>query len=73
MGYVPLGLQLAMKNQKYAIYRLLLEIGITRTDAQIEFMSKLLNKELNVSKMSKQDAMSLLMKLNQIKAEKDKS
>lgn len=71
MGYVPFGMEKAMKNQKYAIYRLLIEIGITRTDAQLDFMSKLLNKDFRVTAMSKQDAITLLMKLNNIKAEKE--
>jgi hypothetical protein len=71
MGYVPLGMQYASKDQKFLIYRILCSIGIRNVDEQKQFMNVLLLKEFDPTKMSKQEAITLIMKLNQIKAEKE--
>jgi hypothetical protein len=73
MGYVPLGLQYASRDQKFLIYRLLMSIGIRTDEDQKAFINVLLLKEIDPNKMSKQQAISIIEKLNRIKAEKDKS
>ena len=73
MGYVPLGMQYASRDQKFLIYRLLMSIGIRTDEDQKAFMNVLLLKEIDPNKMSKQQAISIIEKLNRIKAEKDKS
>jgi hypothetical protein len=73
MGYVPLGMQYASRDQKFLIYRLLMSIGIREDASQKQFMNALVNSEIDPNKMSKQQAISIIEKLNRIKAEKDKS
>jgi hypothetical protein len=73
MGYVPLGMQYASRDQKFLIYRLLMSIGIRTDEDQKAFINVLLLKEIDPNKMSKQQAISIIEKLNRIKAEKDKS
>jgi hypothetical protein len=73
MGYVPLGMQYATRDQKFLIYRLLMSIGIRTDEDQKAFINVLLLKEIDPKKMSKQQAISIIEKLNRIKAEKDKS
>jgi hypothetical protein len=71
MGYVPLGMQYASRDQKFLIYRLLMSIGIRADQNQKEFINALINKEIDPNKMSKQQAMTIIEKLNRIKAEKE--
>jgi hypothetical protein len=73
MGYVPLGMQYASRDQKFLIYRWLISIGIRKDEDQKAFINALLLKEIDPNKMSKQQAMTIIEKLNRIKAEKDKS
>ena len=73
MGYVSLGMQYATREQKFLIYRLLISIGIRKDEDQKAFINVLLLKEIDPNKMSKQQAMSIIEKLNRIKAEKDKA
>ena len=73
MGYVSLGMQYATREQKFLIYRLLINIGIRKDEDQKAFINVLLLKEIDPNKMSKQQAMSIIEKLNRIKAEKDKA
>ena len=73
MGYVSLGMQYATQEQKFLIYRLLISIGIRKDEDQKAFINVLLLKEIDPNKMSKQQAMSIIEKLNRIKAEKDKA
>jgi hypothetical protein len=71
MGYVPLGMQYASRDQKFLIYRLLMSIGIREDASQKQFMNALVNREIDPNKMSKQNAITIIEKLNQIKAEKE--
>jgi hypothetical protein len=71
MGYVPLGMQYASRDQKFLIYRLLMSIGIRQDQSQKEFINALVNKEIDPNKMSKQQAITIIEKLNKIKAEKE--
>ena len=71
MGYVPLGMQYASRDQKFLIYRLLMSIGIREDESQKQFMNALINKEIDPNKMSKQQAMTIIEKLQRIKAEKE--
>jgi hypothetical protein len=73
MGYVPLGMQYASRDQKFLIYRWLISIGIRKDEDQKAFINALLLQEIDPNKMSKQQAMTIIEKLNRIKAEKDKS
>jgi hypothetical protein len=71
MGYVPLGLQYASRDQKFLIYRLLISIGIRTDQEQKAFINVLLLREIDPNKMSKQQAISVIEKLNRIKADKE--
>ena len=71
MGYVPLGLQYASRDQKFLIYRLLMSIGIRTDEDQKAFINVLLLREIDPNKMSKQQAISVIEKLNRIKADKE--
>jgi len=71
MGYVPLGMQYASRDQKFLIYRLLMSIGIKEDASQKQFMNALVNREIDPNKMSKQNAITIIEKLNKIKAEKE--
>jgi hypothetical protein len=71
MGYVPLGMQYASRDQKFLIYRLLMSIGIREDASQKQFINALVNREIDPNKMSKQNAITIIEKLNRIKAEKE--
>ena len=71
MGYVPLGMQYASRDQKFLIYRLLMSIGIREDASQKQFINALVNREIDPNKMSKQQAMTIIEKLQRIKAEKE--
>ena len=71
MGYVPLGMQYASRDQKFLIYRLLISIGIRTDQEQKAFINVLLLREIDPNKMSKQQAISVIEKLNRIKADKE--
>jgi hypothetical protein len=71
MGYVPLGMQYASRDQKFLIYRLLISIGIRTDKDQKAFINVLLLREIDPNKMSKQQAISVIEKLNRIKADKE--
>ena len=72
MGYVSLGTQYASREQKFLIYRLLISIGVRKDEDQKAFINVLLLKEIDPNRMSKQQAMSIIEKLNRIKADKEK-
>jgi hypothetical protein len=71
MGYVPLGMQYASRDQKFLIYRLLMSIGIRDDKDQRDFMNVLVLKEIDPKKMSKQQAITIIEKLHRIKADKE--
>jgi hypothetical protein len=71
MGYVPLGMQYATRDQKFLIYRLLMSIGIREDKDQRDFMNALVLKEIDPKKMSKQHAITIIEKLQRIKADKE--
>jgi hypothetical protein len=71
MGYVPLGMQYASRDQKFLIYRLLMSIGIRDDKDQRDFMNVLVLKEIDPKKMSKQQAITIIEKLQRIKADKE--
>jgi hypothetical protein len=71
MGFVPLGMQYASRDQKFLIYRWLVSIGIRSDEDQKAFINVLLLKEIDPNKMSKQQAITIIEKLNRIKADKE--
>jgi hypothetical protein len=71
MGYVPLGMQYANRDQKFLIYRLLMSIGVREDKDQRDFMNALVAKEIDPKTMSKQHAITIIEKLQRIKAEKE--
>ena len=71
MGYVSLGMQYASREQKFLIYRLLISIGVRKDEDQKAFINVLLLKEIDPNRMSKQQAISIIEKLNRIKADKE--
>ena len=73
MGFVPFGMEYASLDQKHKIRKMLEYIGITHPAHQVEFMSALLGKPFDTSKMSKQDFMTLRNKIMNIQQTKDKA
>jgi len=73
MGFVPFGMERASLDQKHKIRKMLEYLGITHPAHQIEFMSALLGKTFDTSKMSKQDFITLRSKIQNIQQTKDKA
>ena len=73
MGFVPFGMERATLDEKHKIRKMLEYLGITHPAQQIEFMSALLAKPFDSSKMSRQDFMTLRSKIMQIQTAKDKA
>jgi hypothetical protein len=71
MGYVPFGMIKATLREKHAIRKMLEHLGITHPTRQIAFMSALLDKPFDSSKMSRQDFLTLHSKITNIQNTKD--
>ena len=73
MGFVPYSMERATLDDKHKIRKMLEYLGITHPAHQIEFLSALLGKPFDTSKMSRQDFMTLRTKIKNIQTEKDKA
>jgi len=73
MGFVPFGMERATLDDKQKIRKMLEYLGITHPAHQVEFMSALLGKPFDTTKLSKQEAIELRRKIKNIQLEKDKA
>ena len=73
MGFVPFGMEYATLDDKHKIRKMLEYLGITHPAQQMEFMSALLGKSFDTTKMSKQDFITLRSKIKNIQQTKDKA
>jgi hypothetical protein len=73
MGFVPYGMEYATLDDKHKIRKMLEYLGITHPAHQVEFLSALLGKPFDTSKLSRQEAITLRSKIKNIQNEKDKA
>jgi hypothetical protein len=73
MGFVPYGMEYATLDDKHKIRKMLEYLGITHPVQQMEFMSALLGKPFDTTKMSRQDFITLRSKIKNIQQTKDKA
>jgi hypothetical protein len=73
MGFVPYGMEYATLDDKHKIRKMLEYLGITHPAHQVEFLSALLGKPFDTTKLSKQEAITLRSKIKNIQTEKDKA
>jgi hypothetical protein len=73
MGFVPFGMERATLDDKHKIRKMLEYLGIKHPAHQVEFLSALLGKPFDTSKLSKQEAIDLRRKIKNIQLEKDKA
>jgi hypothetical protein len=73
MGYVPFGMERATLDDKHKIRKMLEYIGITHPAHQVEFMSALLGRTFDTTKMSRQDFYTLVTKLQNIQENRNKA
>jgi hypothetical protein len=63
----------ATLDDKHKIRKMLEYLGIKHPAHQVEFLSALLGKPFDTSKLSKQEAIDLRRKIKNIQLEKDKA
>jgi hypothetical protein len=73
MGFVPYGMEYATLDDKHKIRKMLEYLGITHPAQQMEFLSALLGKPFDTTKLSRQEAITLRSKIKNIQTEKDKA
>jgi hypothetical protein len=73
MGFVPFSMERASLDEKHKIRKMLEYIGITHPAHQVEFMSALLDKPFDTTKMSRQDFYTLVGKLQNIQENRNKA
>ena len=73
MGFVPFGMERATLDDKHKIRKMLEYLGITHPAQQVEFLSALLDKPFDTTKLSKQEAITLRSKIKNIQTTKDKA
>ena len=73
MSYVPNSTRPATLNDKHKIRKMLEYIGITHPAHQVEFMSALLDKPFDTSKMTRDDFYSLVFKIQNIQESRNKA
>ena len=73
MGFVPFSMERASLAEKHKIRKMLEYIGITHPAHQVEFMSALLDRPFDTTKMSRQDFYTLVGKIQNIQQAKDKA
>lgn len=73
MGFVPYSMERATLDDKHKIRKMLEYLGITHPAHQMEFLSALLGKPFDTSKLSRQEAITLRSKIKNIQIEKDKA
>lgn len=72
MSFVPFSKEYATLEDKHKIRKMLAYSGITHPAAQIEFLSDLLGKPFDTTKLSKQEAIDIKRKIKTLQ-EKDKA
>ena len=72
MGFVPYEIEYATLDDKNKIRKMLIFMGMSHPAQQIEFLSALLGKPFDTTKLSKRDAINLKRKIKTIQ-EKDKA
>ena len=73
MGFVPYSMERATLDDKHKIRKMLEYLGITHPAHQMEFLSALLGKPFDTTKLSRQEAITLRSKIKNIQNEKDKA
>ena len=73
MGFVPFSMERASLAEKHKIRKMLEYMGITHPAQQMEFMSALLDKPFDTTKMSRQDFYTLVGKLQNIQENRNKA
>lgn len=73
MGYVPFGMERASLDEKHKIRKMLEYIGITHPAHQVEFMSALLDRSFDTTKMTRQDFYTLVTKIQNIQENRNKA
>ena len=73
MGFVPYSMERATLDDKHKIRKMLEYLGITHPAHQMEFLSALLGKPFDTTKLSRQEAIDLRKKIKNIQLEKDKA
>ena len=73
MGFVPYGMEYATLDDKHKIRKMLEYLGVTHPAHQVEFLSALLGKPFDTTKLSRQEAITLRSKIKNIQTEKDKA
>jgi hypothetical protein len=63
----------ATLDDKHKIRKMLEYLGITHPAHQMEFLSALLGKPFDTTKLSRQEAITLRSKIKNIQTEKDKA
>ena len=73
MGFVPYGMEYATLDDKHKIRKMLEYLGVTHPAHQVEFLSALLGRPFDTTKLSRQEAITLRSKIKNIQTEKDKA
>jgi len=73
MGFVPYSMERATLDDKHKIRKMLEYLGMTHPSQQVEFMSALLDKPFNTSKMTRQDFYTLVTKIQNIQENRNKA
>jgi hypothetical protein len=73
MSYVPNATKPATLEEKHKIRKMLEYIGVTHPAHQVEFMSALLDKTFDTSKMTRDDFYSLVYKIQYIQQNRNKA
>jgi hypothetical protein len=73
MGFVPFGMQYATLDDKHKVRKMLEYLGITHPAHQVEFMSALLDRPFDTTKMSRQDFYTLVTKIQNIQENRNKA
>jgi hypothetical protein len=73
MGFVPYSMERATLDDKHKIRKMLEYLGITHPAQQVEFLSALLGRPFDTTKLTRQEAITLRSKIKNIQTEKDKA
>ena len=73
MSFVPYSMERATLDDKHKIRKMLEYLGITHPAQQVEFLSALLGKPFDTTKLSRQEAITLRSKIKNIQTTKDKA
>ena len=73
MGFIPYSMERATLDDKHKIRKMLEYLGITHPAQQVEFLSALLGRPFDTTKLTRQEAITLRSKIKNIQTEKDKA